>query len=214
MTLTDSDLCNLCAACYTDPSQFDTIISHQDKDAVWIGVKKYPNIMVAVCRGSITFLDWWHDFMRVALMVHDDDLGMVHPGFLIGIRSALSVLEPMIDKPLIITGHSLGAAHAFLLAALHILHGGTVVKITTFGPPRPGNWRVRTLLAQTPGSSYRNGTDPVAEVPFDIPEIERYVEPFGLIPVNAPPPAGHEWGDILAWHHIQQYRTAMAKLYA
>lgn len=211
--ISNAQCADLAAACYWQTNLFDQIIAHEDKNACWIGVKKYSDFMVAACRGSDNFTDWWHNFYRGALMESDPDLGPVHPGFLIGVRQALAVLAPQVDRPLVIIGHSLGAGHAADLAALHILHHGPVAKYLTLGPPRPGGIRVKQILSAIPdATAWQNMDDLVAQVPLYLPPIELYVEPVPLSSLNEPPPPENDWPGEIAPHHCQLYVQGLHKL--
>ncbi len=198
----------LCQACYWDTAQFDHIIQ-AGGDAVWAGVKLYPDCVAVAFRGSTTIEDWLHDFQT--FMVNDPDLGLVEQGFLVGVRDAHDQISPLVDRPLVVTGHSLGAAHAFLFAALQGLHKTPAAKVVTFGPPRPGGSTVRALLQDTPGFSYKNGYDPVTDAPLDIPLVAPYIEPYPFIKLHAPPAENDPWGRYMGWHHIQNYVAALSE---
>jgi pimeloyl-ACP methyl ester carboxylesterase len=209
----NSTLGDLCAAAYWQTNLFDTIIAHQDKNACYIGIKKYDNCIVAACRGSDDFQDWWHDFYRLALMERDPDLGPIHPGGIIGVRAALAALVPLIDRPLVITGHSLGAMHAADLAALYIVHHGPVAKYLTLGPPRPGAGTIKNLLSEIPdASAWQNLHDIVACVPFAIPGLEPYCEPIQISKLAVEPPPENEWPLDIAPHHCQLYNKGLHDL--
>ena len=65
----------------------------------------------------------------------------------------------------IITGHSLGAAHAAIFAALFTANNLPWKELVTFGCPRPGYQALRNLLCGRAMTAYRNGHDVVPTVP-------------------------------------------------
>lgn len=206
--LSDLDLATLCWSCYNDVATFDRVI---DINGDFAGIKHYPdNEHVIAFRGSTTVEDWLRDFQ--GLMIDDPELGGVETGFMRGIRDTLAHCGDEIDgtPKLYITGHSLGAARALLFAALTAAQGHSqlIERVVVFGSPRPGGRKVSNWLASTRINSYKNGDDPVCDVPFDIPLIEPYMHPRQLIPVDVPPPEDDSWGPI-ARHHVELYQAAM-----
>lgn len=94
--------------------------------------------------------------------------GRVHSGFS---ASLSSVLGPILGwlhdtKPerLLLTGHSLGAALATLLAA-RLSDGGLPIELVTFGSPRVGDEALVASLAPVAVRRYVNCTDTVALLP-------------------------------------------------
>lgn len=209
MPLSDLDCANLCAACYNATEIFDRVI---DIAGVWAGVKHYEDCSAVAFRGSTTINDWLHDFQ--GNLYSDAALGGVEEGFLLGIRDAKAHLDLVIPfgKPLYITGHSLGAAHALIFAAFWQLSQRVTVAVVTFGSPRPGTDQLKRILAPVGIRSYKNGNDPVTGVPLSLFGIP-YCHPRDLIDVDVPPPSDDPWG-MLARHHIQFYQEAMKNLCA
>lgn len=206
MPQSDLDLAVLCWSCYNATEVFDKII---DIDGVWVGVKNYDDCSVVAFRGSTTILDWLRDFQ--GFMIDDCELGGVEVGFRSGIRDVLANVAPIIKTPLYITGHSLGSARALIYAGLVKLSGVPIEAVVTFGPPRPGGQKLKDILSSVPIRCYKNETDPVTDVPFDIPIIEPYLQPRDLIQVNVAPESNDPWFDI-APHHIELYVHAMKGL--
>lgn len=207
--LTDSNLCDLCADCYSATETFDRVI---DIAGVWAGVKFYDDCVAIAFRGSITINDWLRDFH--GRIFQDAELGGVEEGFLLGIRDAKAHLDKVIPfgKPLYITGHSLGAAHACIFAALWHLSEEITTAIALFGCPRPGTDMLRGLLSATPIRSYRNGSDPVPELPLTLPGAP-YCHVRDLITVREAPTGDDLW-HFAAWHHIELYQAAIKSLCA
>lgn len=214
MPLNDLELATLSWSCYFDIATFDRVIA---LDGDWAGIKHYPdNEHVIAFRGSTTVEDWLRDFQ--GLMVEDPELGGVETGFMKGIRDVLAYagdeIEAVPAPKIYITGHSLGAARALLFAALVCAqgHAQVIQRVTVFGSPRPGGMKVLKLLNNVPINSYKNGDDPVCDVPIEIPLLEPYTHPRQLIVVDVPPSEDDSWGPI-ARHHSELYVAAMRKLY-
>ncbi len=145
--------------------------------------------------------EWLRDLDAVPCW--DRDIGICHRGFRDGTLE-LYRASPLSDHDFagaIICGHSLGGALAILLGAFLTAWGMPPAQIVTFGAPRCGSWRVRRVLAKTPLRLYRNGDDPVPEVPW-LPGL--YLHPRALIPIGAPA------FDPLADHPIAAYQRALA----
>ena len=147
--------------------------------------------------------DWLHDLDAVP--AEDAALGCCHAGFL---RDMQAVAPPIMDAlarakpsvPIVVTGHSKGAAEALLFSAFLCASGRTPAKVVTFGSPRIGllNTRLPALLAGVEGSDFRHGADPVPDLPLGFTH-PRVLTQLGL--------AGP---DALADHSILAYRAALA----
>lgn len=145
--------------------------------------------------------DWLRDLS--VMPKRDRALGFCHAGFLDGAR-ALFLKSPLPDRDFsasILTGHSMGGALALLLGGLLAAHGSPPRAIVTFGAPRCGSWTLRRVLRDLPLRLYRNGDDPVPEVPW-LPGF--YVHPAKLIAI------GDAALDPLDDHPIAAYRRALA----
>lgn len=203
--LFDLTCAGLCYKTYFEPGAFDQII---DSNGVYAGIKQYADCTAIAFRGSTTITDWHRDFE--AEMIDDPQLGQVEAGFLTGLREAFASPNGHFStEKLIITGHSLGAARALLFSALIIAGKGNYIpKVVTFGSPRPGAQKLKDILANTPICSYKNGDDPVTDVPFNLPEFP-YIHPRELIPVKVESVTPDPWF-VLHNHHIQNYIAALA----
>ena len=203
--LTDADLAQACSDLYSDKTKFNTIL---DIDEVVVGVQRREDASVICFRGSYDIVDWLRDFE--AQMVIDPEIGGVECGFIQGLRSIIGKRpgNAVPDKPLYITGHSLGAARALLFAALETVRGLPLAGVAAFGPPRPGAARVGEILKNVPVRCYRNREDPVCDFPLDIPLVDPYVHVGPLLPLDCAPPDGDAWG-VAADHHIELYVQAM-----
>ena len=116
-----------------------------------------------VFRGSKSEQDWLRDFE--ASPVDHPQLGKVEEGFMTGMQDVFRWLRVSGPANPIITGHSLGGAHAAILAALYSANDIPWRELVTFGCPRPGYQALRNLLCGRPMTAYRNGHDIVPTVP-------------------------------------------------
>lgn len=127
-------------------------------------------------------------------------LGRCHAGFL---RGALA-LYPAVTAfdPDVVTGHSLGGSIAVLLSALLCWYAPRAGRrCVAFEPARttldPDLGRV---LADVPTRLYRNGNDPVPEVPVGLPLLP-WRHPVPLTPVGVvhlDPLRAHAIDDVIA----------------
>lgn len=103
---------------------------------------------------NIRFLPWY-----------TETTGWCHSGFLRGAIGLSRMLDRTLprDYPLIMTGHSLGAAVAVLAAQLLVSNGRTVEEVVLFGCPRIYAFGYPTL--PFPAASYRNGGDVICLMP-------------------------------------------------
>lgn len=215
MIPTDALIASYCNEIYSptaiigDWDRFDTGLD----DGVCYAVKKLPGFDLVVFRGSITAQDWIADFRA---MVIPTRIGHVHAGFFAGMEHVWAELRPLLMQPVIIAGHSLGAARAAILCALMVKDGVVPAARVVFGEPKPGLIDLAQLIKDVPARSYRNGDtlhhDVVTDVPLSLPPLE-YMHPTPIVPVCAEPT-----GDLFsrfgafAYHHIELYVTAVTAL--
>jgi hypothetical protein len=211
MTPSDADCAELCAAIYETISGtgFDHFDVGADDGICW-AIKRLPGFDTVVLRGSQTGLDWIRDFQALDASTR---IGTVHQGFYEGMEHMWADLKPMLEQPVIVTGHSLGAARAGILTALMIADGMRPLARIVFGEPKPGFVDLAKLINSVPGRSYRNGDDRhhdlVTDVPFSFPPFQ-YVHPTPIIPVCVRPTGGlFERLGVFAYHHIQLYDAAL-----
>ena len=134
-------------------------------------------------------------------------LGHVHKGFWTAMQGIADQLDAVLgDRPLILTGHSLGGAIALCYAAHRIAVAlKPVWGVVTFGAPYVSKGQsFGCTLRGIPVYLYRNGTDPVPELPIHIPGIEDWQQPDMVTQLgdgNGFPSIGH--------HMIDAYQAAL-----
>lgn len=209
--MTDHDLANLQLGIYGQiPIKWDWY-TEPDADVV-VGIKlASDNFYDIICRGSADQLDWFHDFKWLAWPFTHDSFGPIHPGFLAGIDAVLSQIIEHSPGPRRVSGHSLGAAHARIIAAKLTLATKPPEQLVVWGEPRSGFAQFRdwwTTNCKFPARSYRNGDDPVTFAPPYVDWLEPYVDTTPRTDI-AIPPADENWHDlgktVLAWHNMQLY---------
>jgi triacylglycerol lipase len=94
-------------------------------------------------------------------------IGKVYRGFWSAWDAiSLPVLAAVAGKPVILVGHSLGAAMALCAAAYMAVGGNPPAGVFAFEPPRVGDdMGIRTALAAVPLYLFRNGNDMVTDLP-------------------------------------------------
>ncbi len=195
----------LCNAIYSPvtPGVFSDV---QSFDAVTMGVSTANSMTCVTFAGSESGLDWLRDFEAVPFA--HPELGTIHAGFWQGMEAAFEALRPKLSGQIAIQGHSLGCAHAAILAGLCAVNGIPVDQLTLFAPPRPGYATLRDLVQGHVGKvlAYRNGPDPVPEVPVTLPGLPW--EPIADLIRLEESPGGIEALDPARWHSIGLYLKA------
>lgn len=95
-------------------------------------------------------------------------MGSVHRGFYEAWQAiSVEVLAAIDGRPVTLVGHSLGGAIALLAAAAMAVGGNPPSAVYGFEPPRVSyDMTIRVLLRQVPLHLYRNGSDPVTDLPL------------------------------------------------
>ena len=208
----DAEIVGLMRKLYApQPGDFDHIEDPGSDDGVCWAVKRYPDVAVLVFRGSMTKEDWFRDALAALAAPPSEipqcaELGILPLGFNEGMYQAMTRWTSLAAPPIVIAGHSLGAARASIAAALDLAYGGTVAKVVLCGCPRPGTSILANYLADLDIRSYRNLADPVCDVPT-MPPWD-HVRPFTAL---AEGPAA---GDISLFrdHHIGLYEAGVTRL--
>lgn len=186
---------SLCQKIY-DPKvrDFETVIQVKD---IFFGVNYLEGSTVLTFRGTDNAEDVLADLK--AWPEYDPKLGFVDAGFRDGLSEVLAKVQPLAKGPLVIAGHSLGAARGCMLAGLT-----QVSQLVLFGCPRVG-WDKLKNAVEANGTridSFRNGEDPVTQEPFWMKHIK---DPTQLYP--NPKPAL----DVEA-HMIKNYALSISQL--
>jgi len=117
-----------------------------------------------------TQVDSFRDLVIDASFVLEnwDRPGRVHSGFSASLSATLAPIESWLrdtnPSRLLLTGHSLGAALATLLAA-RLADGDRPIELVTFGSPRVGDEALAASLGSLTVRRYVNCTDAVALLP-------------------------------------------------
>src|SRR5258708_804403 len=114
--LTDLDIITICSALYDRPDDKTYSDAIWPTDGAYAAIRRQGNIDVVVWRGSVTPLDWFED-LGSEVPLWDKELGHCAAGFLGGMRANAKHIDQTVGSDVIVTGHSLGAAHAALYAA-------------------------------------------------------------------------------------------------
>jgi hypothetical protein len=201
--ISDHGLALIAARAYSVPATFSIGDAH-----VLVVTDADPDAVIIAFRGTdpACLLDVVADLR--AAPSHDADLGWLHGGFLWDIHCAFDrVIAAIGGRPVILTGHSKGAAEATGTAAKLKARGVPVLKLTVFGCPRMGFEALGcqgllNQVAKIPGTSYRHGRDPVTEVPGL------------LVPARPNVPIGETVNSIdkIPDHAMDRYIAALAAL--
>jgi hypothetical protein len=215
MMPTDQFLVSLCAAIYRPlavTGEWDHFDAGLDDGVCW-ALRKLPGFDVIVFRGSITLQDWVRDLRAIAVPTR---IGHVHAGFYAGMEHVWEEAKPFLSQPVVLTGHSLGAARAAVMAALMVKDRAPPASRVVFGEPKPGLVDFAKVIESVPARSYRNGDathhDLVCDVPLTFPPFQ-YVHPTPIVPVTcAPDPSRFDSYGAFAWHHVELYQAALAAI--
>jgi Lipase (class 3) len=209
--ITDQTLAQLCAATYDPASVWDTVWTSDD---VHVCHKVIDGVDIIACRGSVlkaedgsfSLTDWLRDLDAVP--IKHPLLGWVHAGFVKYMDLVFENVLDVVGRDVIITGHSLGAARASDLTGLFLAHGCRVMARVTFGEPRPGFKRLAQIISDSGcvSRSYRNGIDPVPEVPVPFWPLLPYVHITEPLPFSLAP---SEPIDPRMWHNTKLYATGV-----
>lgn len=179
---------------------------------IHVGLRHATGGDIIAFRGSIDETDWLRDFEGWPRK--HPKLGYCHSGFLENMDAVAIELSMAIgpEKPYAITGHSLGAARALILSAMMVLAKTPPALVVTFGTPRPGMGQLSDILRNGgfPIRHYKNGPDPVADVPVTIPPLWLYQKPVVDTALSMAPSEGAL--DPFHWHHMPLYLEGIRKM--
>lgn len=213
----DYDIGRICSRLYDDTSLCDPFWHRiWPQDGGYAALRHEGGFDVVVWRGSATSYDWALNFD--CLPLKDGALGMLHAGFAKGVWPLQEeIADAVARRPVIVTGHSRGAAQACIFAGHLVAAGKAPVRLMVMGCPRPGYQQLADVL-QAGGvdiHSYKNGDDPVTNVPFNIDLIGTkcdlpYVSVAPYIQLDEKPTPHDSWGP-LAVHRIELYLAGLKK---
>jgi pimeloyl-ACP methyl ester carboxylesterase len=139
-------------------------------------------------------------------------LGFCHAGFLYGMDDVLEELRPYIKKGVVITGHSLGGAHARILAGLLAYEKFEVGMLCVFGSPKPAFINLARIIQKSGMQhfSYRNRNDVVPDMPLSVFPFFDFQHTEAYTPLDAAPSEDNL--EPLRDHSIKLYYTALCNL--
>ena len=207
--ITDLDLIRASCDTYDPTVRWD---QSWVRDDIHVALRHSGDSDIIAFRGSVDEADWIAD-MQGWPSKHPQ-LGYCHSGFLTGMEDVYSELAMAVspDRPFAITGHSLGAARALILAGLFAVRGPKPLMVVTFGTPRPGMAKLSNIL-NTGGffiKHFKNGPDPVAEVPLTLAPLWLYQKPQPDTPLSVAP--ADDADDPFHWHHAPLYLEGVKRL--
>lgn len=179
-----------------------------------------PEAVVVAFRGTSSTADWISDAIATQIKLrYLKEKNLVHQGFAAiyhstrrDIHAALAGLPR--DKPLYVTGHSLGAALATLCAVDLAENAGCATpRLFTYGSPRVGDPAFAKIFAGHIDISYRiaNPLDIVTYVPPSILQFPKQKKKYYYSHVKALYPLPFP-GGVRTAHKLGQYYAALAKL--
>lgn len=200
--LAAKNLVLLCQDIYENPLSFDSVY---DNGFVYVGKKVIHGQTVLAFRGSKTLTDWLDDFEAIPIAV--PLVGTVHEGFWQGVEDIYERVGLRSGDSVILTGHSLGCAHAALFARLCLLRHGSVSQLYLFAPPRIGFQDFYDGLRNVGEiKAWQNALDPVPDVPFPLSGLPW--AQFPLITITELP-GGMSDIDPIAYHAIELYERGI-----
>lgn len=185
-------------------------------------VREYSDHSVITYGGSKEWQDWAHDANIVKTPYKD--MGWVHKGFSSAYDELLPEQNKVLNKnkPVVVTGHSLGGATATVAAMDLKARGYDVHSLTTFGCPMVGgdSFAGNFKQADIPAFRYVNAWDVVPRVPKG--DFQHVGQPFYLSTRGEMLPK-QQSGWELAWkpwelaqmrvdsHHMPNYMANLQK---
>lgn len=191
---------------YGDVVTWDRVLSGPTFSGNTVGVRvdAENKALIVAFRGTAVAEDFLKD-LEAALPQPAGELGAVALGFFEGTAAVFDAIKTMIPgHKLICTGHSLGAAQASDFAAYSGYHGLPAHACVLMGSPRPGGKELDFWLDKLPiWYSFRNGRDPVCDVPtWALHDRPQYA-------LDEPGLASE---GLIGWHRSALYLQGIAKL--
>lgn len=208
---TDLDAAALCRALYffdsDAPLAWDFLdLSDKATGIAWGARADGNGIDNLVFRGTSNIQDALRDIELLPAIPKDPryaPIGEVHSGFFEEVPRVVDTILARNPKGNIrIMGHSLGAAHAHLVAEC-LARWGIEAPVFLFGEPPSTKKNPRSAR------SWVNGVDPVTA-----PPLWPYTRRKDLLVLNEPPQPDDDWGPWIGFHHIEKYQSGLAKMQA
>lgn len=209
--ITDAGIASMLVDLYAGTNQFDHGEPGIGPSGICWASKRVDGVDVVVFRGSVTFWDWFKDFLALATPFAHETFGPIHQGFGLGMDRCWGRIKQQTKGPWIVGGHSLGAGRADIVTGLMIEDGCAPLARVVFGEPKPGFAQLAKYLSTVPGRSYRNGNAHAHDLVTDVPItflLEEYEHPTPLIEVLAMPAADAKNG-VFKWHNMGLYAQAV-----
>lgn len=158
--MTPYDYCLLAQEAYNAPP--DIGLANSASRAI---VRDTPAGLCVAFRGSDDIASWITDFD--AEVTNVPGVGAFHKGFWLAWGAiSLATLIAIAGRPVILVGHSLGAALAIAAACDMTVSGNPPAAVYAFEPPRVSpDPAIADVLAAVHLQLYRNGEDIVPELP-------------------------------------------------
>lgn len=168
--MTSREIINDCAAC--------SLATYGTNSAPVVFTDRHSGgYQVIAFRGTYQMADWMTDG-EVTLSSYKGG-EMLHTGFMLRARSMLAAVAAAIDeRPVYLTGHSMGGALAVIVADMLPKPPAAVV---TFGQPRPGNFAFGDRFRDQHGAtlySFANDRDIVPRMAPRLLGYQHIVEPY------------------------------------
>ena len=187
-------------------------------DTICVAIRDVQDARVVCFRGSVTFADWFRDFLsEIDRRIKGfEAVGNVPFGFSLDMGRLFDRLSPFLDKKktLYITGHSLGAARALIFAGQCVLREIPVEHVMTCGTPRPGEFSLKSILRDVSVTSYRNKVGDDVDAVTTVPTNPPYIHPVVQTDVSESPGPETLMDSLNPFwlHHISLYARGIEKL--
>jgi hypothetical protein len=152
-------------------SRQPTFTGHDGNENIHVVAEDVAGILRLKFRGSKDPKDFALDLMALPMIAHEDPqhdvlAGPMHAGVLRGVYSVLDdLLSTVTGRDYELVGHSLGGGLALGAGAILTSRGHPPKAIVTFAALRVGYDRYQHVLADVPIIEFKNGNDPIPQLP-------------------------------------------------
>lgn len=206
---------NLIGVCQDATANYNYAVGHTQ-----FLYREYSDHQVIAYAGSKDLKDWAHDANVVKKQYKD--MGWVHTGFADAYDEIVKLQNTLVkkDKPVIVSGHSLGGATATVAALDMKQRGYNVHSVYTYGAPRVGYSDFKDIYEEAGIPTYRyiNAWDVVPRIPKI--NYHHVGQPFYLSTsgkmLDKQESAWKLWpwqipGQRISSHHLTNYKANMQK---